>query len=1288
VYKPAFVSDADLHPNLASPDVWAMHGRGVQIIGNNSDFNGNPRPTTLTTGVPDLGAYEFYPTSLPTLLTPTPAGPPATGVTQTFMYGTDTVTRITWGANVPPTAGVRRYSGVVPTGLPGPDSMYFYTQVETPGDYDYGMDLFYLNPWQGSIPEQWMIGLGRTTPGNSWVVGFNSRVTVPAKRITQTDITYMNKFTGLINPFAPPVLPDKDDSNRGRRFWVAYAINQLNKGSNQEMVLYLSAQEPANVTVKINGTTWERNYLVPANTVVQTEFLPKNGPDDAFLNTAGLHERGINIESDVPIVVYAHATGSASSGAAMLLPVSVWGYEYKMLGITQNYGAGSFSYFYAVADNDNTVIEVTPTVQVQNAGMTPNVPYQVTLNKGEVFQVVATSQTQDLTGSTIKSISNNTGVCYPVAVFSGTSRTALALTGCGSGGDFMMQQNFPATAWGKRYLTAPSSSTQAANDLRPNIYRIAVRDPASVVKVNGNLITGAPLNATLVNNHYYQFQSNTADFIESDKPIMMAQFLTGACVGVGDPEMIYISPVEQAINQVGFYRNNRENIQKDFLTMIIPTNGLASLKMTDGLTDITPDFVYPHPQSGSPALRGNSYSVVVKMWDAGQEQVRVQSDSSFTAITYGFGSVESYGYNAGTLVKNINATSTIRNTLNTLNDDNDFTCVNSQFKFTATLQLVPEVLTFKLSAVPNLSPNADVTVINPVPVDTIYVNWTAYYVFELPNSYTFSQPGIYPVQIIYRHPDIEGCNDEGRDITYVQVVPAPTTDFAVTFQGCVGGTAQFKGDDITSTGTGVSEYEWTFHNGTSVTGQTTTFTYPAVGSYDVKLKTVTPDGCVGDNTKAVVVNPKPTVAVVQDALTICTGSDATWQIQNPVAGVDYIWYYTPTGGTAIDTTNTFTVTGLTTNGEYYVEAKTTAGCVSEGRKKVTVVVSASGAVPVVTVTATGPDFVTFSWPAIPGSSGYQVSTNGGTTFVTPSSGATGLTHTASGLSSLQTISLIVKSLNACGDGVAVPVSGCASTPVRVAEASLAVCEGTNAVFNVQTPTAGVTYTWFNSLTGGAVLATGPNFTTTGVTGSSTYYVEQQLAACIGAPRTPVAVSILPSLDQAGIIADSIGVNAIRFRWSAVPGAAAYQVSTDGGITFITPSSGATGLTHTVGGLQPGQEATLMVKAIGTIVCQESISQRATARTLVDDIFIPNTFTPNGDGLNDVFRVYGNIIQEVNIMVFNQWGEKVYHGRDRNSGWDGRFKGRPQPSGVYMVVAQFILADGSMISRKASLNLIR
>jgi len=253
---------------------------------------------------------------------------------------------------------------------------------------------------------------------------------------------------------------------------------------------------------------------------------------------------------------------------------------------------------------------------------------------------------------------------------------------------------------------------------------------------------------------------------------------------------------------------------------------------------------------------------------------------------------------------------------------------------------------------------------------------------------------------------------------------------------------------------------------------------------------------------------------------------------------------------------------------------------------------------------------------------------------------------------------------------------------------LEVCEGTNAIFNVQSPMTGVTYTWFNTLTGGSVLGTGTSFTAANVTGNATYYLEQQLGTCIGSPRTPVIVSILPPLDEPIVTVDSAGVNMIRFEWEPVTGAAGYLVSLDGGTTFIAPSSGPTGLTHTVTGLQAAEEVTIIVKAIGTIACQEGISDAVTGRTLIGDIFIPNTFTPNGDGLNDIFRVYGNIITDMNLMVFNQWGEKVFQSRTPSIGWDGNYKGKPQASGVYIVVARFTLVDGTVIDRKASLNLIR
>jgi hypothetical protein len=444
-------------------------------------------------------------------------------------------------------------------------------------------------------------------------------------------------------------------------------------------------------------------------------------------------------------------------------------------------------YFYVIADNDNTVVEISPSVAVQNAGFTPGLPTTVTLNKGQVIQLVATVAVTDLSGSLVKSVANSAGKCFPVAVFSGTSRTDITIGGCSSGSDFIMQQNFPITAWGRRYLTAPTSFSGAAfsgasNPFATNIYRVAVQDPTTVVRRNGVPLTG------LVNNHYYQFQTNQAEFIEADKPIMMAQFTGGgSCVGGsgdGDPEMFYISPIEQGIDKVAFYRNSRLDIDVNYLTMIVPTNGLPSLRIFEGNNLVAPDYTYNHPRNGDAGLRSVNYTVVIKRWTSAQQQVRVECDSAFTGITYGLGSVESYGYNMGTLVKNLRATGNPLTVTPGGGSNTEYTCAGAPFKLTMRLAVIPTSIIWKLSQVPNINPGTDVTITNPTPTDSVIVNGDKLYLFTLPTNYTFNTPGFYSVPVTFTAPTIGSCDNSQTDIIFVQVIPSPAIGFNVTFNGC------------------------------------------------------------------------------------------------------------------------------------------------------------------------------------------------------------------------------------------------------------------------------------------------------------------------------------------------------------------------------------------------------------------------------------------------------------------------------------------------------------------------
>jgi gliding motility-associated-like protein len=89
-----------------------------------------------------------------------------------------------------------------------------------------------------------------------------------------------------------------------------------------------------------------------------------------------------------------------------------------------------------------------------------------------------------------------------------------------------------------------------------------------------------------------------------------------------------------------------------------------------------------------------------------------------------------------------------------------------------------------------------------------------------------------------------------------------------------------------------------------------------------------------------------------------------------------------------------------------------------------------------------------------------------------------------------------------------------------------------------------------------------------------------------------------------------------------------------------------------------------------------------------DIFVPNTFTPNNDGKNDNFLVYGNDIARIEMVIWNQWGEKIHTTKDRIKGWDGTSRGRAQPQGVYIYTIKVKLLNGTEKYLKGVINLLR
>jgi gliding motility-associated-like protein len=89
-----------------------------------------------------------------------------------------------------------------------------------------------------------------------------------------------------------------------------------------------------------------------------------------------------------------------------------------------------------------------------------------------------------------------------------------------------------------------------------------------------------------------------------------------------------------------------------------------------------------------------------------------------------------------------------------------------------------------------------------------------------------------------------------------------------------------------------------------------------------------------------------------------------------------------------------------------------------------------------------------------------------------------------------------------------------------------------------------------------------------------------------------------------------------------------------------------------------------------------------------EMFVPNAFSPNGDGHNDELKVMGICLESMVFMVFNRWGEKIFESTDQSKGWDGTYKERPVETGVYVYRLEGKTYDGKGFSEKGNVTLIR
>ncbi len=711
----------------------------------------------------------------------------------------------------------------------------------------------------------------------------------------------------------------QDFSNKGKDFWLGYGNHvrmfrtPTSQNPAEQMQIYITSDVSTTGVVAIPGIGFSSAFTINANQITTIDI-----PRTAGLFGEGKTNLGIHVTAEKPVVVYSFIYVGSVSGATVCLPVATLGKEYYSVNYTQlSNESDSYSYFFAIAtDTGATSIEVTPSSNTRG-GLVAGTTYTYSLTQGEVFQVLSAS---DLTGSKIKSVSSGAGSCKRIAVFCGSGKISIGCVNSVGTSDNLYQQMYPVNTWGKNYVTVPGINA-ADRTGQTNFYRVFTSDPSAAVSLNGILVNG------FVNGQYFDFNNSQTNYIQSDKPILVAQYFTSAgCSnnkGNGDPEMIYLNPTEQTISSVtlnSMQPNSGTNISEHYINAVVPNTpgAIGSFKIDGGQVG-----------SFSPVAQNPAYAYTQVAVSRGAHTITC--DSGFNAIAYGVGSAESYGYSAGTNLKDLYQFVTVNNQYAIVNFPAG--CKNSPLSFSMTFPYQPTKINWVFGAGLNTLGLRDSVINTPVYDSTWVVNGRTLYRYKLDKRYTISTTGSFPIKIFATNTTSDGCNGE-QEINYdLQIYERPTVAFSYANNGCITDPVLFR-DTVNGNGRPVIKYSWGFGDGLLADSSNPSHTYTTGGVYAVKFSAITDVGCLSDTlTKNVTVFAPPTAAFTPQAAACLNKAMLFTDNSVAVAGstiVKWYWNFGDNSTPVIATNNNPVQHTYTATGTYNVtlQVELSSGCKS------------------------------------------------------------------------------------------------------------------------------------------------------------------------------------------------------------------------------------------------------------------------------------------------------------------------------------------------------------------------
>jgi gliding motility-associated-like protein len=176
------------------------------------------------------------------------------------------------------------------------------------------------------------------------------------------------------------------------------------------------------------------------------------------------------------------------------------------------------------------------------------------------------------------------------------------------------------------------------------------------------------------------------------------------------------------------------------------------------------------------------------------------------------------------------------------------------------------------------------------------------------------------------------------------------------------------------------------------------------------------------------------------------------------------------------------------------------------------------------------------------------------------------------------------------------------------------------------------------------------------------------------PTVNLGPDIIISIGTTVTLTSVVSPDVIAYRWSPITDLSCTTCPTP---TFVTNGDMVYSLRVTNNGNCSAEDSIRVL-----VICDNS------------SVFIPNTFSPNADGMNDVFYPRGKGIYSIRyLQIYNRWGETVFEKKnfppnDPTSGWTGMYKGRMADEGVYTYSIELICNGSQIVKHFGNISLIR